>query len=59
MIGAKCKTMFLDNEIDLVKTVEVDCEWKVQARNLCAAPIDWSCSGICKSLETMEEVHQR
>ncbi|XP_020573955.1 beta-1,6-galactosyltransferase GALT31A-like [Phalaenopsis equestris] len=35
-----------------------DCEWKVQAGNACAASFDWSCSGICKSVERMEEVHQ-
>nr|GMD03282.1 beta-1,6-galactosyltransferase GALT31A [Ipomoea batatas] len=36
-----------------------DCEWKSQAGNLCAASFDWSCSGVCKSVERMEEVHQR
>ncbi|XP_042480726.1 beta-1,6-galactosyltransferase GALT31A isoform X2 [Macadamia integrifolia] len=36
-----------------------DCEWKTQAGNPCAASFDWSCSGICKSVERMEEVHQR
>lgn len=36
-----------------------DCEWKTQAGNPCAATFDWSCSGICKSVERMEEVHQR
>ncbi|KAK2998629.1 hypothetical protein RJ639_010846 [Escallonia herrerae] len=36
-----------------------DCEWKVQAGNACAASFDWSCSGVCKSVERMEEVHQR
>ncbi|XP_077248398.1 galactosyltransferase family protein isoform X2 [Tasmannia lanceolata] len=35
-----------------------DCEWKAQAGNPCAASFDWSCSGICKSAERMEEVHQ-
>ena len=37
----------------------IDCEWKAQAGNPCAASFDWSCSGICKSVERMEEVHQR
>ncbi|CAO2819363.1 unnamed protein product [Amaranthus hypochondriacus] len=37
----------------------LDCEWKAQAGNPCAASFDWSCSGICKSVERMEEVHQR
>ncbi|KAL2458336.1 putative beta-1 [Forsythia ovata] len=36
-----------------------DCEWRAQAGNPCAASFDWSCSGICKSAERMEEVHQR
>ncbi|XP_010251481.1 PREDICTED: beta-1,6-galactosyltransferase GALT31A [Nelumbo nucifera] len=36
-----------------------DCEWKAQAGNSCGASFDWSCSGICKSVERMEEVHQR
>ncbi|KAK4568140.1 hypothetical protein RGQ29_003780 [Quercus rubra] len=36
-----------------------DCEWKAQAGNPCAASFDWSCSGICKAVERMEEVHQR
>ncbi|EEF43468.1 beta-1,6-galactosyltransferase GALT31A [Ricinus communis] len=36
-----------------------DCEWKAQAGNPCAASFDWTCSGICKSVERMEEVHQR
>ncbi|CAI9093342.1 OLC1v1028822C1 [Oldenlandia corymbosa var. corymbosa] len=36
-----------------------DCEWKAEAGNVCAASFDWSCSGVCKSVERMEEVHQR
>ncbi|KAE8721670.1 putative beta-1,3-galactosyltransferase 6 [Hibiscus syriacus] len=36
-----------------------DCEWKAQAGNPCAASFDWSCSGICKSVERMEEVHRQ
>ncbi|KAH7839227.1 hypothetical protein Vadar_001480 [Vaccinium darrowii] len=36
-----------------------DCEWKAQAGNPCAASFDWSCSGVCKLVERMEEVHQR
>ncbi|KAF8379907.1 hypothetical protein HHK36_027372 [Tetracentron sinense] len=36
-----------------------DCEWKAQAGNPCAASFDWNCSGICKSAERMEEVHER
>ncbi|KAL8064690.1 hypothetical protein ABFX02_01G107500 [Erythranthe guttata] len=35
-----------------------DCEWKAQAGNPCAASFDWSCSGICKSVERMAQVHQ-
>lgn len=36
-----------------------DCELKAQAGNPCAASFDWSCSGVCKSVERMEEVHRR
>lgn len=37
--------------------VVIDCEWKAQAGNLCVASFDWSCSGICKSVERMKVVH--
>ncbi|KAJ1701533.1 hypothetical protein LUZ63_001312 [Rhynchospora breviuscula] len=36
-----------------------DCEWKAQAGNVCIASFDWSCSGICKSVERLKEVHSR
>ncbi|GLT59797.1 hypothetical protein SLA2020_325960 [Shorea laevis] len=36
-----------------------DCEWKAQAGNVCVASFDWTCSGICKSVERMKDVHQR
>ncbi|GAB2277776.1 Beta-1,3-galactosyltransferase 2 [Dionaea muscipula] len=36
-----------------------DCEWKAQAGNVCVASFDWSCSGVCKSVERMADVHQR
>ncbi|GFZ07414.1 Galactosyltransferase family protein [Actinidia rufa] len=36
-----------------------DCEWKAQAGNICVASFDWSCSGICKSVERIKEVHRR
>ncbi|CAI0408928.1 unnamed protein product [Linum tenue] len=36
-----------------------DCEWKAQAGNACAASFDWACSGLCKSVERMADVHQR
>ncbi|XVE60659.1 hypothetical protein DITRI_Ditri05aG0146100 [Diplodiscus trichospermus] len=34
-----------------------DCEWKAQAGNICVASFDWSCSGVCKSVERMKYVH--
>ncbi|XP_039007319.1 beta-1,6-galactosyltransferase GALT31A-like [Hibiscus syriacus] len=40
-------------------TTPPDCEWKAQAGSPCGASFDWSCSGICKSTERMEEVHRR
>ncbi|XP_039114623.1 beta-1,3-galactosyltransferase 7-like [Dioscorea cayenensis subsp. rotundata] len=36
-----------------------DCEWKAQAGNVCIASFDWSCSGICKSVERIKEVHEK
>ncbi|KAA8526512.1 hypothetical protein F0562_008285 [Nyssa sinensis] len=36
-----------------------DCEWKAQAGNICVASFDWSCSGICGSVERIKEVHRR
>ncbi|XP_052208277.1 probable beta-1,3-galactosyltransferase 2 isoform X2 [Diospyros lotus] len=36
-----------------------DCEWKAQAGHICVASFDWSCSGICRSVERMKEVHRR
>uniref|UniRef100_A0A803L6Y7 Hexosyltransferase n=1 Tax=Chenopodium quinoa TaxID=63459 RepID=A0A803L6Y7_CHEQI len=36
-----------------------DCEWKAQAGNVCGASFDWICSGICRSDESIHEVHQR
>ncbi|WRX30074.1 Glycosyl transferase [Theobroma cacao] len=34
-----------------------DCEWKAQAGNICVASFDWSCSGVCNSVERMKYVH--
>ncbi|XP_024529312.1 probable beta-1,3-galactosyltransferase 2 isoform X1 [Selaginella moellendorffii] len=36
-----------------------DCEWQAQAGNVCVASFDWSCSGICKSVERMKIVHEK
>ncbi|KAK1263264.1 Beta-1,3-galactosyltransferase 7 [Acorus gramineus] len=36
-----------------------DCEWKAQAGNVCIASFDWSCSGICKSVEKIKDVHTK
>lgn len=36
-----------------------DCEWKAQAGNICVASFDWTCSGICRSVERIKEVHRR
>ncbi|XP_062153928.1 probable beta-1,3-galactosyltransferase 8 [Alnus glutinosa] len=35
-----------------------DCVWKAQAGNLCVASFDWACSGICKSVARMKDVHK-
>ncbi|XP_057469620.1 probable beta-1,3-galactosyltransferase 8 [Actinidia eriantha] len=34
-----------------------DCELKIKAGNVCVASFDWSCSGICKSVERMKNIH--
>lgn len=49
-------TLHTTNE-ELQTVLCVDCEWKQQAGNVFVASFDWSCSGVCKSLETMEVVH--
>ncbi|KAK4366690.1 hypothetical protein RND71_014570 [Anisodus tanguticus] len=36
-----------------------DCEWKAQAGNVCVASFDWTCSGICRSVDRLKEVHRR
>ncbi|KAJ7967697.1 Hexosyltransferase [Quillaja saponaria] len=36
-----------------------DCEWKAQAGHTCVASFDWKCSGICRSVERIMEVHQQ
>ncbi|KAK4559579.1 hypothetical protein RGQ29_008700 [Quercus rubra] len=36
-----------------------DCEWKAEAGNVCVASFDWSCSGICKSVEKIKFVHSK
>ncbi|KAJ1263029.1 hypothetical protein BS78_09G153100 [Paspalum vaginatum] len=43
--------------IDQCVSVCADCEWKKQAGNVCAASFDWSCSGICKSVDRMRAIH--
>lgn len=35
----------------------IDCELKTQAGNVCVASFDWTCSGICKSVERMKNIH--
>lgn len=40
-------------------TCYADCEEKAKAGNACAASFDWSCSGICRSVERIRGVHER
>ncbi|CAA7013381.1 unnamed protein product [Microthlaspi erraticum] len=35
-----------------------DCRWKAEAGDVCVASFEWSCSGICKSIERMKIVHE-
>ncbi|XP_022159036.1 probable beta-1,3-galactosyltransferase 8 [Momordica charantia] len=34
-----------------------DCEPKANGGNVCVASFDWSCSGICESVDRIKEVH--
>ncbi|GJY75982.1 putative beta-1,3-galactosyltransferase 3 [Tanacetum coccineum] len=36
-----------------------DYEWKAQARNICVASFDWTCSGIGRPVDRIKEVHRR
>ncbi|CAI9108712.1 OLC1v1008389C2 [Oldenlandia corymbosa var. corymbosa] len=36
-----------------------ECEWKKQAGSTCAASFDWTCSGICRSVERIKGIHTR
>lgn len=47
------------NEHSMCCGTPPDCEWKAQAGNVCIASFDWSCSGICKSVEKIKFVHER
>ncbi|GJS28364.1 probable beta-1,3-galactosyltransferase 2 isoform X1 [Tanacetum coccineum] len=39
--------------------VNIDCEWKDQARNICVSSFDWTCSGIGRPVDRIKEVHRR
>ncbi|XP_044511812.1 beta-1,3-galactosyltransferase 7-like [Mangifera indica] len=47
------------NEHNMCCGTPPDCEWKAQAGNVCIASFDWSCSGICKSVEKLKSVHEK
>ncbi|GMH12587.1 hypothetical protein Nepgr_014428 [Nepenthes gracilis] len=36
-----------------------DCELKAEAGNACVASFDWACSGICRSVDRIMDVHRR
>ncbi|KAJ4820082.1 Hexosyltransferase [Rhynchospora pubera] len=36
-----------------------ECTSRARNGKICAASFDWNCSGICNSVERMEEIHQR
>ena len=38
--------------------VHADCDWKARTGNVCVASFDWSCSGICKSVERLRDIHK-
>ncbi|RWR87413.1 beta-1,3-galactosyltransferase 7-like protein [Cinnamomum micranthum f. kanehirae] len=47
------------NEHNMCCGTPPDCEWKARAGKACIASYDWSCSGICKSVEKIKDVHAR
>jgi hypothetical protein len=49
--------IFSNLESEKLNCLCADCEWKKQAGNVCAASFDWSCSGICKSVDRMRAIH--
>ncbi|KAK6923322.1 Glycosyl transferase, family 31 [Dillenia turbinata] len=42
-----------------IKQIDEHCELKAAAGNVCVASFDWSCSGICKSVEKIKDVHAK
>ncbi|XXG70855.1 hypothetical protein AAC387_Pa07g0245 [Persea americana] len=47
------------NESNMCCGTPPDCEQKAETGNACIASFDWSCSGICKSVEKIKNVHAR
>ncbi|KAL9437528.1 hypothetical protein AB3S75_023402 [Citrus x aurantiifolia] len=48
---------YANEDLSPLLTKFLDREWKAKAGNACVASFDWSCSGICKSVERMKIVH--
>ncbi|KAH9781969.1 Beta-1,6-galactosyltransferase GALT31A [Citrus sinensis] len=48
---------YANEDLSPLLTKFLDCEWKAKAGNACVASFDWSCSGICKSVERMKIGH--
>lgn len=53
--------IYVPRWLNLILSIVIspDCEWKAQAGNICVASFDWSCSGICRSVDRIKEVHRR
>ncbi|KAG6550809.1 hypothetical protein Mapa_007713 [Marchantia paleacea] len=47
------------NDRSLCCSTPPACEWKAKSGNYCVASFDWSCSGICRSVNRLMDVHQR
>lgn len=50
--------IYSTNMVDHVTQFSTDCEWKAQMGKTCVASFDWRCSGICRSVERIKEVHE-
>ncbi|KAK7263826.1 hypothetical protein RJT34_31423 [Clitoria ternatea] len=46
------------DELSMCCGTPPDCDWKARRGSVCAASFDWSCSGICKSVERMKDIHK-
>ncbi|GJV61888.1 reverse transcriptase domain-containing protein [Tanacetum coccineum] len=53
-------SLMIESSVKMIENgAKTDCEWKAQARNICVASFDWTCSGIGHPVDRIKEVHRR